>query len=526
MQGGPWYVPVPLISPPRTAEDPAVILQAPISEPVPLVVPHAPVAPAHMGSDMQAVMVPYVAEFLGTCTVVLILASTRKFYDPMWSPAAVGFAVMVVTYTTAPASYPAGMLNPAVAVTLWLCGRLNARRAMQFASMQLFGGFFAGLLVDNYFDLERQPEPWIAPSSLGPGRPSAEASVFAANRLAEETLYTALVCLTYMCCSISARNSPKDDANQFYGMGIGAMTAAGMYAAAPFSGALLNPAAIVAFAPDYGVAAWGPGYACAQIFGAAVASSLFYSLRPEDRLFGNIMPEASTPHLFVPRLFTRMLSEFVATFTVAVTVCLCLATKTAAMPLAVGFAIIAVHCSLANVSGSHLNPSCTFALTLPGPGKKLQVPLCLVYIMMQLAGGAVAGVWAGSAALAAAKQQFEGGDSAYAETTSPSPWQAESFSRIELLTAESVFTFLVSGAALCMPVQPRPTLQGSFAAGATVIAGLASSGALANPALAFAFFVAQNSAPSLLTESSCLDRVGAEILGAVLAVVAFGFARL
>lgn len=519
-QGSPWVPPSRMHLQPQPPESPACCVQHPAA------IPEVPLLPRPAGSDLVSVLVPYAAELIGTFTVILIIASCRKFYDPVWSPAAIGCAVMVVTYTTAPASYPAGMLNPAVTATLWLCGRLNARRTLQFASVQLFGGLAAGAVVDKMFSNGRGTVPWMAPSpSFGPGRPSAATSLLAANGFAEEVLYTALVCLTYVCCSISARNSPKDDANQFYGMGIGAMAAAGTYAAAPLSGAFLNPAAIVAFAPGYGVAAWGPGYVCAQLIGAALASSLFYYLRPEDRLFGSLMPEALTPHLFVPRLFTRMLSEFVGTFAVAVTACLCLAAKTAATPLAVGFALMAVHCSLANVSGGYHNPSSTLALTLPGPGKRLQAPLSILYILVQLAAGLLAGMWAGSAALSASERVDADDDPAHATTTTPSPWRSDVATPKDPLSAEVVFAFLAAGAALCVPGQSRPTLQGSFAAGGSVIAGLASSSALANPALASALFVARSSAPSLFAADRCLSRVAAEVLGAGLAAAAFGLTR-
>merc|ERR1719454_1590526 len=148
---------------------------------------------------------------------------------------------------------------------------------------------------------------------------------------------------------------------EFYGIAIGFVIIAGGYGAGHISGGAFNPAVAlgidIASAIPFGVF-WGPIYVVFELVGAAIAAGLFRVVRPDD--FGGSGDYD---------LFTRLVSEFIGTFYLVLTVGLNVLGASPAPVFSIAAALMCMIYSLGNCSGAHFNPAVTLAILASGRGK-------------------------------------------------------------------------------------------------------------------------------------------------------------
>merc|ERR1719359_1466674 len=189
-----------------------------------------------------------------------------------------------------------------------------------------------------------------------------------------------MLCFVVLNCAASTKNG-CDTGNQFYGMAIGFVIVAGGYGAGHISGGAFNPAVALGIdlssAMHHGVF-WGPIYVIFEFVGAAMAAGLFRVVRPDD--FGG-----SADY----ELSTKLVSEFIGTFYLVLTVGLNVLGGSPAPVWSIAAALMCMIYSLGNCSGAHFNPAVTVAILCSGRDKIKPVEAA-AYMGAQVLGGVVA----------------------------------------------------------------------------------------------------------------------------------------
>jgi len=278
---------------------------------------------------------------------------------------------MIMIYATGPIS--GGHLNPAVSLSLALCGKLEWSVMLGYWVAQITAGISAGCC---YCAL-------LAPktATLGPVAPFEWY-----HALVVEVIYTSMICFVVNNCAASKRNNAADDGNQFFALAIGFVIAAGGYAAGGISGAAFNPAVSLGLGLTSSTASvgWGFLWSAFQAAGACLAAVLFRLCRPED-----YMSEGDF-HRYEPSLPTKCLSEFLGVFILALTVGLNLVTGSKVTPFSAAAALMCMIYSLGDVSGGHFNPAVTLAVFLSGRDK-CSVTEAVFFWITQVCAGICAG---------------------------------------------------------------------------------------------------------------------------------------
>mmetsp|Transcript_142640 Transcript_142640/g.248730 ORF Transcript_142640/g.248730 Transcript_142640/m.248730 type:complete len:535 (+) Transcript_142640:160-1764(+) len=404
----------------------------------------------------------YTAEFVGTFLLVYTAGVVSIVGDPTWNATAVGLLLMVLVYAFRPVS--GGHLNPAVSIALGLLRKCSWRKVLIYVIVQIFAGILAGVSVSAAFG-----EGIL----FGPVPPFG-----GAGALALEFIYTAMLCFVFLSCTTSSRNNPAEDQNNFFGLAIGFVLVAGGYAAGSVSGASFNPALSIGLAcTSFSESIrWAFSYTLVEVFGGMLACALFYLCHPEDF--------AVHTREFAPgSLSLRLLSEFLGTFVVVLTVGLNLVTRSGATAWSTAAALTSMTYSLAGVSGAHFNPAVTLAVVLCGR-QKCRAMVGLAYGTVQLAAGVLAG-------FIYQHYQVTGKYADYVFGLAPAEITLGGGS---VLAAEFVFTFgLVYAVLACatttLPASPSSSnfyfgLAIGFSLAAGSLASGAVSGGILNPAVA------------------------------------------
>merc|ERR1719393_804440 len=159
---------------------------------------------------------------------------------------------------------------------------------------------------------------------------------------------------------LNVATAGKNAGNQFFGLAIGFVIIAGGYAAGGISGGAFNPA--VALGIDVSSAGlgfgWSFAYAGYELIGAALASAMFRVVRPDE--FGG---EADYS------LGTKLVSEFLGTFFLVLTVGLNVLGKSPGPVWSIAAALMCMIYALGNCSGAHFNPAVTLAIIAAGRNK-------------------------------------------------------------------------------------------------------------------------------------------------------------
>merc|ERR1719238_707667 len=255
--------------------------------------------------------------------------------------------------------------NPAVSVALGLSDKMEGgwTQVGIYCVVQIIAGIVAalsyGALFFKVFNL--------APS---PGFGWWEA-------LLAEVLYTFMLCFVVLNVATAAKNA----GNQFYGLAIGFVIIAGGYAAGNVSGGAFNPA--VALGIDVSSAGlgfgWGFAYTGYELLGAALASAMFRVVHPDE--FGGSGEYT---------LGTRLVSEFIGTFFLVLTVGLNVLGKSPAPVFSIASSLMCMIYALGNCSGAHFNPAVTLAILASGRNL-ISGAEAAAYMGIQVVGGVCAG---------------------------------------------------------------------------------------------------------------------------------------
>lgn len=393
------------------------------------------------------------AEFLGTFLLVFTIGCNVSSGNSMWGAVSIACALMVSIYALGGIS--GGNFNPAVSFSLGLVGSMGGNglpwgTVAMYSVVQMSAGLLSAFsyraLFPDCFDL--------APAT---GYNGIQAGVC-------EALYTFMLC--FVVLNVAAAKRYKDDPNQFYGLAIGFVIIAGAYGAGAVSGGCFNPAVAVAidtscFKLGFG---WSIAYVAYQMVGATLAAMLFKCVRPED------FTDSA-----VKVLPSQLLSEFIGTFMLVLTVGLNVLSRSPATALSVASALVSMIYAIGDVSGAHLNPAVTIAVLLSGKKERVTTQTAAAYVLVQLAGG-VAAAFTYSA--------IHGHESF---TIGPQ----KKFGWIEVACAETLFTFVLAFVVLCVVVSEETQSQTMFglAIGSCVIVGGFAVGRISggsfNPAVSF-----------------------------------------
>lgn len=386
----------------------------------------------------------YVAEFIGTWLLVFTVGCNVLSGSSVWAATSIACVLMVSIYALGGVS--GANFNPAVSLALGVAGKLPWSEVALYTLVQLVAGVTAGfsyvLLMGKSFNL--QP---------GAGFDWWEAGLV-------ELFYTLMLCFVVL----NVATAEKNIGNQFYGLAIGFVIIAGGYAGGNISGGAFNPA--VAFGIDFSSLGVGFGWAFLYMFfeylGAVAAAVLFLWCRPDEN---GGSPEYD--------LRTRLLSEFLGTFYLVLTVGLNVLGKSPAPVFSIGSALMCMIYALGTCSGAHFNPAVTLAIMCSGR-EKCPISEGLAYMGMQITAGIAA---------ACVYSTLHHGASFPLEPGIGHTWLAAGM-------AEVVYTFVLSYVVLCVATVKEPSADMfGLAIGSCVTAGGYAIGAVSggslNPAVSF-----------------------------------------
>lgn len=361
----------------------------------------------------SSMMSKLVAEFVGTFMLIFTVGCAVLAGKPDYAGFAIGSVLFIVIMGLGGIS--GGNFNPAVSVTLGITKTMGGpgmewKDVVLYCLVQIAAGIVAAFGYSGMLGKSINVAP-VAGFSL------FEAGVC-------ETLYTFMLC--FVVLNVAAAKKNVEEKNQYFGLAIGFCVVAGAYGAGAVSGGCFNPA--VALGLDASSYKQGFGkslaYIAFELVGAAVAAGLFFLVRPED--FGREKGNAQ-----------KLVSEFLGTFVLVLTVGLTSLAKANSAALAIAASLAAMIFALGDVSGAHFNPAVTCAIFCSRRDKDLTVVQACSYTVMQILGGVAAGVtYAGLY-----KFKGIGGVGPVAPYT-----------LAQALEAEAVFTFLLAFTVLCVAV--------------------------------------------------------------------------
>merc|ERR1719329_129446 len=254
--------------------------------------------------------------------------------------------------------------NPAVSFALGIAGKMNWQDVGGYCCVQLAAGICAGmcyeLTIGDMFNLSPTPgfEFWQAGLA--------------------EFLYTFMLCFVVLNVACSKVHAGK---NEFYGLAIGFVVIAGGYGAGHISGGCFNPA--VAIGIDASSASLGFGwcvvYTVFELIAAVLAAVVFKFVRPEE---GTDSEGPTGP----PPLSAKLVSEFLGTFMLVLTVGLNVIGGSKAPVWSIAASPMCMIFALGSCSGAHFNPAVTAAVSLSGRNK-IAASDVGKYIGAQLVGG-------------------------------------------------------------------------------------------------------------------------------------------
>eukprot|EP00933_Yihiella_yeosuensis_P018559 TRINITY_DN1518_c0_g2_i1.p1 TRINITY_DN1518_c0_g2~~TRINITY_DN1518_c0_g2_i1.p1 ORF type:complete len:492 (+),score=89.39 TRINITY_DN1518_c0_g2_i1:104-1477(+) len=397
------------------------------------------------------------SEFLGTFLLVFTIGCNVLGQTGIWAGVSIASVLMVCIYALGGIS--GANFNPAVSVALAISKQIGGPGldwdiVTPYSVAQILGGLAGSCSYCALFGKSFNLQPSIGFGWLNAGL--------------AELFYTFMLCFVVLNVAAAKKNATEN--NQYFGLAIGFVIIAGAYGAGVVSGGCFNPA--VALAIDMSSIGWGFGYSALYIVfelaGAALAAITFKHVRPED--FGNVKSEK-----------TELLSEFLGTFMLVLTVGLNVLGRSRAGAFSIAAALMSMIYSLGDVSGAHFNPAVTLAIFLSGRCPDLTNKKAASYVATQIVGGLAAAV---------AYACIYVGGSFPLGPVGKSTWGQVCF-------AEFIFSFVLCFVVLAMAVSPRTKSSHMFglAIGSCVtVGGFAIgniSGGSLNPAVSVGIASAQ-----------------------------------
>jgi aquaporin Z len=340
--------------------------------------------------------------------------------------------------------------NPAVTVALLAAGKFPLSEVIPYMASQFAGGLLAAILTMALY--------------LGntvPVAPVGDATWWQAALV--ELFYTLVLTFVVLNVAASKRHAGR---SQFYGLAIGFVIAAGAYGAGRISGGCFNPA--VALSLDVGSAITSGTaprwyflvYMLVELMGGVLAAGLYRVVRPEDYDDSKTGDEP-------PSMVSKLLSEFVGTYVLVLTVSLNVLTGSPAGAFSIAASLMIMIFALGTVSGAHLNPAVTAAILMSGRNK-ITLPEVGQYWAVQ----SIAGVLAGRSAWL-----FTGFQSFDSLKPSESGW-------VEALVAEVFFTTTLAFVVLSVATVKNPLSEFfGFSIGMCVTVGGCAIGSISGGSL-------------------------------------------
>jgi aquaporin Z len=435
-----------------------------------------------------------IAEFIGTFLLVFTIGCNVLSKTPVWAAVSIACVLMVSIYALG--SISGANFNPAVSLAIFVCrkmggpGDLNAGSFGAYVAVQLAGGlvgaFSYALLFWNAFNLA----------------PSKGFSWFSAGLC--ELLYTFMLCFVVLNVAVAKKNEDGNEGkNQFYGLAIGFVIIAGAYGAGAVSGGCFNPA--VAVGIDTSSAGLGFGWCIPYVFfeclGAVIAAAAFKVVRPSDF----VSLSAPAMESVGPRKMEKLVSEFLGTYMLVLTVGLNVLGASQAGAFSIAASLMCMIYALGDVSGAHFNPAVTFAYVFakPDPSNIMSMGLALQYIVAQIIGG-VSASWT-------YKAIYQG----YSFPLTPQP----GYTWGQAAVAETIFTFVLCYIVLCVACHPENKSKEMFglAIGSCVTVGGFAIGSISGGSLNPAVSLGIAGCHSLRSVGRAFAYSFFEILGAGLA---------
>jgi len=424
----------------------------------------------------------YIAEFIGTYLLVFTVGCNVLSGSATWAATSIACVLMVSIYALGGVS--GANFNPAVSVALGLSNKMPWMDVGLYCCVQVIAGILAGLSYGALF--------WKV-FNLAPG-----AGFGWWEALLAEVLYTFMLCFVVL----NVATASKNEGNQFYGLSIGFVIIAGGYAAGNISGGAFNPA--VALGIDVSSAGlgfgWGFAYTGYELVGAGLAAALFRVVRPDE--FGGDAAYG---------LGVKLVSEFIGTFFLVLTVGLNVLGKSPAPVFSIAASLMCMIYALGNCSGAHFNPAVTLAIVCAGRDK-ISMTDAAAYVGIQLLGGI-------SAAYTYAAMH-------HGNTFPLAPGPGFTFAGAA--TAEIVFTFLLCFVVLNVATVAEPSKDMfGLAIASCVTAGGYAIGAVSGGSLNPAVSVGISSAHIIGGGHfyNCLIYSGFEFVGSVVAALVFRATR-
>jgi len=286
-----------------------------------------------MGED--SAVARYAAEFVGTFMLVFTVGCNVLTGQPVWGGVSIACVLTVMIYALGKSS--GGNFNPAVSVALGIAKKMEWTEVAIYSVTQIVAGILAGLCYLGMFGESFNLQPTK-------GHVAWQACL-------AEMLYTFMLCFVVLNVAASNVHGGK---NQFYGLAIGFVVVAGAYSGGSVSMGCFNPA--VAFGIDVSSAHLGVKYCFIytvfELLGAALAALAFNVCRGEQE-------EDVTA---TPGLVAKLLSEFLGTYMLVLTVGLNVLSGSAAGAFSIAASLMCMIYALGTVSGAHFNPAVTVAI--------------------------------------------------------------------------------------------------------------------------------------------------------------------
>jgi len=347
----------------------------------------------------------YAAEFVGTFMLVFTIGCNVLSGQPIWGGVSIACVLTVMIYALGKSS--GANFNPAVSVALGLNGTLEWGEVAKYAFTQTAAGIFAGICYSLKFGESFN----LAPTK---GHTWFQAGM-------AEFFYTFMLCFVVLNVAASKVHGGQ---NQFYGLAIGFVIVAGAYSGGSVSMGCFNPA--VAFGIDVSSASHGVRYCFIytifELAGAAAAAGAFSACRGDQERCADA-DEAKAAEVGTG---AKLLSEFLGTFMLVLTVGLNVLSNSAAGAFSIAASLMCMIYALGTVSGAHFNPAVTVAVICSGRGK-CGASQGAMYAGVQILGGIAA---------ALTYSAMENGESF--------PLKPAGYKWSQALIAEFMFTFVLA----------------------------------------------------------------------------------
>jgi aquaporin Z len=225
--------------------------------------------------EVETIWKAAVAEFLATFALIFIGAGSAIMAGTSGSGlvgVALAHGLVLAVMVSVTAHISGGHVNPAVTIGIWVAGKINALRATVYVMAQLLGAVFGGLLLRAVV-----PEALWRAASLG--TPLLAPDIGAGKGIVIEAVLTFFLVFAVFGTAVDDRGPLAKTA----GLTIGLVLAFDILAAAPLTGASVNPAR--AFGPGLASGIWTDWwvYWVGPIAGAVIASVLYWGVFLRDR---------------------------------------------------------------------------------------------------------------------------------------------------------------------------------------------------------------------------------------------------